>query len=64
MSDMKKIGESRAQRRANSDRDARAMAAAEDAADALEGIRQDLTLLNDQMGRLIRIVSDFAAKKR
>jgi hypothetical protein len=59
MSDIGKITASRHAERETMGYDKRPARAAEQTADALEGIRQDITLLNEQLGRLIRVMSEL-----
>ncbi len=58
MSDSRRIADARKQERENATPEMRLMLAVEHSADALEGIRQDLTLLNVEIGRLIQAIGN------
>ena len=63
MSDLRKIIESRkAQREAAPSPERRQILAIEDCADALEGIRIDLTLLSGQLTHLVNAVGRLTPK--
>ena len=64
MSDMTKIEASRAHERNNAGGpDMRAVLAAEHTADALEGIRQDLTLIAGQLVHVVQQLTVIGSKR-
>jgi hypothetical protein len=64
MSDLRQTVEERKAARTNSDREMRMVIAAEHAADSLEGIRIDLTMISNQLGLLIQSVQTVGLAKR
>ena len=63
MSNLTQITESRSLQRTVDEPEIRAVRAAEDSADALEGIRQDLTMISGQLTHVVQALTRLAQRQ-